>query len=647
MTGVRWRERFAGWLAAPPVTDFNRALMGGARHRGSMSVDAYVDDVDAWIRNPHYAGRVDGGTLRCDLLAGGTAEVRAGTFRLFVPANGELSDALHLRMRYALSLHDAAAGPLTLHGFKLIENDPGFDAWRDTTTLFTRVYRGADVPEDADERLLLATGVLRIDLPSFARQLISFTGTGGRLARRVRAVTLYQWWFARRLARTYVGAPITLTRPSFPVDRPEPDWEIPRRERDWHPVAGNGRLERQVVPFDVEDLDFAINVQRLRLADGNGSRGEPDGPPVLLIPGSGVRANMFYGQPAGETLAECLLRHGYDVWVENWRASIDFPTNRYTLDQAARIDHPRAVEVVLDRTGHRDGQLRAVAHCQGSVSFLMAYVAGYLDGKVSHVVSSAVSLFIEVRWPTWLKQRAAVPIVQLAMPWMDAQWGLRSDTPTGSVFGAIAKVIERPCGNPPCQVASFMYGSGWDTLLLHTDSQGRDWLHPAVHDWSARELGATPMSFIDQICESSRYGHIVPAQPRGPFWPANYLARPKALLPAAARPRFTFIAGDQNRMFRWQGQRKAARFMREVHGCPAEFVGLPGFGHLDTIWGRQAANVVFPVILDGLQWDGDIPAPGELAQARGEDRTLNEAWPDRRGTLATATGSARRRPVRR
>jgi hypothetical protein len=264
----------------------------------------------------------------------------------------------------------------------------------------------------------------------------------------------------------------------------------------------------------------------------------------------------------------------------------------------------------------------------------MGYVAGFLDGKVSHVVSSAVSLFPEVRWATWLKQRTAGPLVGLAMPWMDAQWGFRSDTVVGSVFGMVAKHTERPCGNASCQLANFMYGSGWDTLLLHKGPDGRDWLDPEVHDWSARELGATPMSFIDQICESSRYGHVVPAQPRDPFTPANYLARPRRLPAPENRPRFTFIAGDQNRMWRWQGQEKAARFMREFHECASDFCGIPGFGHLDTIWGREAPEKVFPVIADGLQWDGSGTPPSGLAEQRGEDRTLNEPWPHRTGRLA-------------
>ena len=635
MTGVRWTERFAGRLGFEAATDYNDAMLENVGQDAKLEMRVSFDDVEHWIRDASHPGRVEGGQLTCGGLAGGTATIEGGQFVILVPAGGDLSDSLHLRMRYELVLrHDSTGEPLTLHGFKLIENNPGFDCWTDTTTLFTTVYRQPGSNGDGGQRL--AIGVLHIDPLSFARQMAGFKGTSGSFFDRFAAALRYQAWFGRRLLRAYAGPPVTQSRPSFPVDRPEPDWEVPPAELGWHRVSGTDRLERKVVPFEVEDLDFPLNVQRLRLMGG----GEPDGEPVLLIPGSGVRANMFYGQPGGGSLAQFLLELGYDVWVENWRASIDLPPNSYTLDDAARFDHPTAIDVVLEQTGRPDGKLRTVVHCQGSVGFLMAYVAGYLDGKVSHVISSAVSLFPEVRWATWLKQRVARPIVDLATPWMDAQWGLRSDTPIGSLFGVVARYTERPCGNPPCQVANFMYGSGWDTLLLHKDAAGRDWLDPDVHEWSARELGATPMSFIDQICESSRYGHIVPAQPRDPAWPANYLARPKQLSPPDQRPRFTFIAGDQNRMWRWQGQEKAARFIREFHECPACFVGLPGFGHLDTIWGREAPAKVFPVIADGLVWDGGEPAPHQQAAGRGEDRALSEAWPERNGRLTSAARSA-------
>jgi hypothetical protein len=72
--------------------------------------------------------------------------------------------------------------------------------------------------------------------------------------------------------------------------------------------------------------------------------------PVLLVHGAGVRANIFR-PPVPRTLVDTLVDAGYDVWLENWRASIESPPNRWTLDQAAVHDHPVAVRRVLEETG--------------------------------------------------------------------------------------------------------------------------------------------------------------------------------------------------------------------------------------------------------------------------------------------------------
>ena len=110
--------------------------------------------------------------------------------------------------------------------------------------------------------------------------------------------------------------------------------------------------------------------------------------PVLLVHGAGVRANIFRA-PTRQNLVDFLVGNGYDVWLENWRASIDLPPSRWTLDQAAVYDHPVAVRTVLERTGAPE--LKAVIHCQGSTSFMMSAVAGLLP-QVKTIVSNAVAL---------------------------------------------------------------------------------------------------------------------------------------------------------------------------------------------------------------------------------------------------------------
>jgi hypothetical protein len=608
-TGVTWSETFQGWLAFGE-SDFNQATLPEHGEPVTAGVSVSIPDLDAFLAaqadgglrvQPALPADITAGYLRCDAF-GGDLTVREGTFRAFVPAaRHEPRDALRLRMRYELTLDGPGGMVYGLEGFKLLENDPGYDSWSDTTTLFVVIRRGEET---------VATGILHISPLAFLRELATFRGTSTSRRARWSAVARYQRYFLSSLARTYLGPPVSGSRPSFPQNEVEPAWT-------GDSAGGAGTFERvpgtcvgrAVVPFSVPDLDFPLNLHRLRRLDDSGKPVAPTLGPVLLVPGSGVRAEMYYGQPVGPSCAEHLLGLGYDVWVESWRASIDLPPNSYTLDHAAMIDHPRAVQTILDtreREGDAQATLRAVVHCQGSISFMMAAVAGRIDPRVTHIVSSAVSLFIDVTLSTWLKQRAALPMVGSLFDGLDAQWGIRPVTPSAGLFAAAAKRMERRCGNPTCQVANFMYGSGWDVLFRHVDDDGvTPWVADAVHEWTGREVGYTPLSLIRQVAESSRHGYIVPSASPPPGTPAAYLAtRPQT------GAQITFMAGDHNNMFRWQGQRRAHEFFEDTgRAGQTDFVALPGFGHLDTFWAHRAPEVSFKVIEAGLTWDRGDPPP--------------------------------------
>ena len=94
----------------------------------------------------------------------------------------------------------------------------------------------------------------------------------------------------------------------------------------------------------------------------------------VLVHGAGVRSKIFRAR-VDETLVDALVQAGYDVWLEDWRASINLPANRWNLDQAARYDHPAAIRTIVERTGY--DRVKAVIHCQGSTSFMMSVAAGW------------------------------------------------------------------------------------------------------------------------------------------------------------------------------------------------------------------------------------------------------------------------------
>ena len=376
---------------------------------------------------------------------------------------------------------------------------------------------------------------------------------------------------------------------------------------------------RQVVPYEVEDLTFPLTLHHVWDASETLAHVQAaERPAVLLNHGAGMRAQMYYGQPRGVSLVDYLLTEGYDVWVQNWRGSIDFAPTSWTLDEVAERDHPQAVRKIRELTGGRP--IRAFVHCMGSVSFLMAAVAGHLDpGAVSDVVSSNISLYFKVSGQAWVKQRMLVPGLSLIGRGADPQWGIRAQTPAGHMLARVSSLVQRRCRNGPCQVANFIYGSGCEVLAQHKN------LDDQVHAWTAGELGYTPFSLIRQVAESSRYGRIVAARKDASerHDQPGYLARPPQT-GGAAGTRFTLIAGSENRMFDPGGQQRTAEFLSQF-GVKAKFVELAGYGHFDTVIGRDAVTDVYPVVSAGLDWSASgvepratgrpapLPGPGRFS----------------------------------
>ena len=165
------------------------------------------------------------------------------------------------------------------------------------------------------------------------------------------------------------------------------------------------RYRERVVPFTAGD-GFPLNLINLQ-----GDRPPTKGP-VMLVHGAGVRANIFRA-PIQTGIVDLLIADGYDVWLENWRACIDFKPNPWTLDQAAVYDHPDAVQTVVRETG--TDHLKAVIHCQGSTSFMMSAVAGLVP-QVKTIVSNAVSLHPVVPWWSNAKLPVAVRRSSRASP---------------------------------------------------------------------------------------------------------------------------------------------------------------------------------------------------------------------------------------
>jgi len=350
--------------------------------------------------------------------------------------------------------------------------------------------------------------------------------------------------------------------------------------------AKNYRLE--VVPFTAGD-GFRCNLVHVL-----GAR-EPVKGPVILVHGAGVRASIFMA-PVPRNLVDCLLDEGYDVWLENWRASIEFEPNQWTLDQAAKFDHPMAVAKVIDATGAES--LDAIIHCQGSTSFTMAAIAGLVP-QVRTIVSNAVSLHPII--PSWsrFKLRFTLPMLRLLTPYLNPAWGLGAKGFVPKLVNGLVGLTHFECRNAVCKQVSFTYGSGFPALWRHEN------LSEATHEWIKHEFAEVPLRFFYQIRKSVVSGNLVSVEGLEGL-PADFADHPPE-----TQARFAFFAGKKNRCFSFRSQVLSHQFFSNFRPDYHTLHLLPDYSHLDVFLGKAADRDVFPLILRELAEPGHGEAPKE------------------------------------
>jgi hypothetical protein len=578
MTAVTYRESLAGFVDFG-AEDWNEGWLAGRElgSRCSIHLDVRIDDIDRFVADPEHVATCRG-RVECDGL-GGRLKIERGWFNLLTDAGGPR----HRHMDYRLHARDAAGRPVTFVGFKDVHDDAFHDPWADTSTLFSRLYAGhLEAGEDpADARL--ATGILRIDRIGFGKLLGSIRAHGagplGRLAAKARWGAL----FTAGLVRVYAG-PAQDGQPDFPSPRAgtEPFQGFPAGQ--WHEVPERPGLERRILPVRARDGRL-LTVHHVRHAGGPGRRGPTRGP-VLLGHGTGVRANLFYTPPLRTTLVDALLEAGHDVWLESWRGSIDLDTCEYTLDQVAVHDHPALVGAVLEETGAETVQ--AVMHCQASTSATMAALAGLLP-RVTHVVSNAVSLYVDLVPASKRRLQVLVPLLKPGMPGLDPQWAIRPPVVRTAAFARTAELVRRECANHVCAVANFTYGPGPDVLWRHEN------LTEATHQWISREFGWVPTRFFAQMRRCAAAGHVVAVDDTVAGLPDDFTAAPPR-----TDARFTLLAGAENKCFLPSGQRRTHAWLEARRPGASELHLLPGYSHMDVFFGRDAPRDVFPKIVAAL-----------------------------------------------
>lgn len=307
--------------------------------------------------------------------------------------------------------------------------------------------------------------------------------------------------------------------------------------------------------------------------------------PVILVHCIGVSSTMYSTTSIETNLLEYLYANGYDVWLLDFRFSIELPASneQSTFDDIARRDYPAAVAKVRELTGA--GTVQVVAHGVGSSTFTMAMLAG-LQG-VRSAVCSQVSTHVLVPAINRMK-------VLLRMPSMLAAAGVKTMTAYVSkhpgwktrLYDTSLKLYpvagEERCDSAVCRRITSMYG----VLYEH------DQLSTATHRSLGEMFGVVNMKAFRQLALITRKSHLVDVNGNNSYLP--HLER--LAIPIA------FIHGAENECVLPKSTEITYNLLREKNGKELYSRHLiPKYGHVDCIIGKDAARDVYPIILKHLE----------------------------------------------
>jgi len=167
---LRFSEQMTGFVTLDGAVDYETGFRHGRNDdtRCSVSLVLEVTDVDAFLRDPD-AKAIATGYVDCPKL-GARCAVENGTVNILI-------DVVHRRhefkdFRYHLLFRTTSGRLLTLSGVKFVDDDGVIHIWRDTTTLFTKIFEGDVARGEEDRATTLAAGVLRLHFFAFFKMLV-------------------------------------------------------------------------------------------------------------------------------------------------------------------------------------------------------------------------------------------------------------------------------------------------------------------------------------------------------------------------------------------------------------------------------------------------------------------------------------------
>lgn len=560
--GLRFSERMVGfWAPSVEPDEGNLAPYEDAARQGEATGSALAfeltlstDDLRAEVADlsrPMSAfGTVELSTVSADPLT-----VQDGEFQLLTPDDVVDTDVRH--MWYRLPLVTSDGRRVHFAGFKVVSPGSVGEVWAATTTLYVTLRH--DGPTGA----IFGRGVLRIQPADFAKQLrtMSVTGPVG-WRERLELEARFGGAFADALYADY-GA---IVQKSTPFNRKAP----PRRRRVLalpHPRQFEYRTDDGV---------------SLRLTRYEGGRRGP----VLLVHGMGANPLTYNLDTVEPNLVEYLFAHGFDVWLQEWRGSTLLPTaeTQFSADQVAQHDHA-AVQAAVRSLSGRD-ELHVIAHCVGSITWVMAILAG--TATPTSIACSSVSAHPVA--PTLTRMKVGLHLGEL----MKA-FGVRiltsdsfSDQSRKQRLLDLALRLYRVprkerCHQAVCRRLAFIYGNA----VRHDNVN--ELSHVNMHEL----FGPTNLTMMGHLSLLARREQLLSADGSDIY--LNHLDRLRLPL--------TLLSGSENLVWTPASTERTYDLVTQELGAgTCRRVVFDGYGHQDVLIGASAARDTFPSFVAHLDW---------------------------------------------
>ena len=282
-------------------------------------------------------------------------------------------------------------------------------------------------------------------------------------------------------------------------------------------------------------------------------------------------------------MVEFLCARQFDVWLFDYRASplLASAGTDFTIDDIAEQDWPAAVSYVRQTAGV--SAVQVIAHCVGSMSFLMAMLAG-MKG-VRSAICSQLTLHPVPWWRNNIKAsiHLARGLRSVGIKSVDVNWrhGLLTNT-----LDSLLRLNPVPhcegCSNPVCHRIFGLFGPSYKHAQLNEAT------HAAIHEMFG-VVGATAFEHISLILNK---GHVVNRHGDDVYMPH---------LDRLTLPLF-FIAGADNKEFYPETSEQTYQMLCDRNGANHYSRKVfAEYAHMDCFVGKNAALDIFPALVAYLE----------------------------------------------